>query len=303
MAHLHKRGCRVLLYEADKVAKGDIPLELVMEPCRATLLRYDRTHIAADTIQAAWLRRPSTFGPYDPSHDAALRMSIDRERRASQRFFWELLPQECWLNAPAAIHTAQQKISQLALARRLGFTVPYTVVSNDWATIRAMPADMLVYKAHRSSLSTAQTFKYVFTTMLTKKMVTGLAQSSPFPGIWQVYIPKSQEWRVTIVDKEAFAVAITTSRQAKDDWRRWQGDPAHVKFRAEVFPAALIRKCQRMLRTYKLRYGAFDLIQSSDGTITFLEMNPAGQYGWLERTLSLPISAAVSDTLFKIATR
>jgi glutathione synthase/RimK-type ligase-like ATP-grasp enzyme len=46
-----------------------------------------------------------------------------------------------------------------------------------------------------------------------------------------------------------------------------------------------------------LTFGAIDLIQKPDGEFVFLEVNPNGQWLWLERMLNLGISQAVAEWL------
>jgi D-alanine-D-alanine ligase-like ATP-grasp enzyme len=46
-----------------------------------------------------------------------------------------------------------------------------------------------------------------------------------------------------------------------------------------------------------LNYGALDLILTPAGRHVFLEVNPVGEFFWLERCPGLPISAAIADLL------
>jgi glutathione synthase/RimK-type ligase-like ATP-grasp enzyme len=46
-----------------------------------------------------------------------------------------------------------------------------------------------------------------------------------------------------------------------------------------------------------LSYGAIDMILTPDGRYVFLEINPNGQYYWIEQMTGLPISDAVCDLL------
>ena len=48
-----------------------------------------------------------------------------------------------------------------------------------------------------------------------------------------------------------------------------------------------------------LRYGAIDLILTPDDRFVFLEINPNGQYLWIELATDLPISAAIADHLLE----
>ena len=46
-----------------------------------------------------------------------------------------------------------------------------------------------------------------------------------------------------------------------------------------------------------LNYGAIDIILTPDGQHVFLELNPCGEFFWLEVAPGLPISEAIADVL------
>ena len=46
-----------------------------------------------------------------------------------------------------------------------------------------------------------------------------------------------------------------------------------------------------------LRYGAIDMVFTPDGRYVFLEINPNGQYLWIEYQTGMPISDAICDLL------
>ena len=50
-----------------------------------------------------------------------------------------------------------------------------------------------------------------------------------------------------------------------------------------------------------LVYGAIDMIKTPDGEHVFLEVNPGGEWGMLERDLSYPIAEALAEALLKPA--
>lgn len=122
----------------------------------------------------------------------------------------------------------------------------------------------------------------------------------PFPGFWQSYLHKQREWRITIVGRETFDAEIYTDKPAKDDWRVHQNSAA-VEFKRGTFPADQKEKCFEYLDAMGLRVGMFDFVESPDGTITFLECNPNGQYGWLEDSLGFPIADTIANELSIIA--
>jgi glutathione synthase/RimK-type ligase-like ATP-grasp enzyme len=54
---------------------------------------------------------------------------------------------------------------------------------------------------------------------------------------------------------------------------------------------------------FELNYGAIDIIVTPDNRHIFLEVNPAGEFFWLERCPGLPISKALADVLLGRAPR
>ena len=53
----------------------------------------------------------------------------------------------------------------------------------------------------------------------------------------------------------------------------------------------------RLVAELGLAYGAIDLVLTPDGRYVFVEINPNGQYLWIEHGTATPISDAVCDLL------
>ncbi len=51
------------------------------------------------------------------------------------------------------------------------------------------------------------------------------------------------------------------------------------------------------MRRSGLVFGAFDLVLDHSGEIWFLEVNPQGQWLWVEDLTGMPITSAVADWL------
>jgi glutathione synthase/RimK-type ligase-like ATP-grasp enzyme len=62
-------------------------------------------------------------------------------------------------------------------------------------------------------------------------------------------------------------------------------------------PVETADRCRRLVGALGLTYGAIDLIVTTEGDYVLLEVNPAGQYLWLEEAAQLPITEAVCDFL------
>jgi glutathione synthase/RimK-type ligase-like ATP-grasp enzyme len=100
--------------------------------------------------------------------------------------------------------------------------------------------------------------------------------------------------RVTLVGARALAADILTRGDAID-WRAVP--PDQVSYRPVAVPAPIISACVRLCRNVGLLYGAFDFVRQPDGRWVFLEVNPSGQWGWIEQATGLPITKAIVDEL------
>jgi hypothetical protein len=295
--HLKRSGYKVIMYDANTVATGKKTLDIRITQKNGLQISYNGQPFGPDTFVAAWYRRPSKFGGAD---GAVKRIYIDRERAALQGILWDIIPDTLWLNSPEANSKAEAKLQQLVLAQSIGFIIPDTLVTNNWQTIHDdLPSDIIL-KMWLGMFYQGNEPRCLHTTHLQNSPDTLPIHTLPFPGIWQPFLGKRREWRITVVGKDFFDVAIYTSSDAKDDWRRHQGGKG-VEFRAESFPHELKDKCLALLKALGCRYGCFDFVEDNEGRITFLEMNPNGQYYWLEEDLGLPISASIARELDLIA--
>jgi glutathione synthase/RimK-type ligase-like ATP-grasp enzyme len=259
---------------------------------------YNGRTIHLDAITAAWYRRPSSFFCVRP--DKGSQLTLDTERKALQYSLWDAVAERCWLNAPTKLLHAEHKLTQLDLARKVGFTIPDTVVTNGWQPIHDTLPEQILFKTTYSHTYSRGKLQLVWATPFSNERRALPVKGNPFPGLWQPYLRKAREWRITVVGRKTFDAAIYTDNDAKDDWVRHQRGP-NVRFRHGTFPAAEKEKCFKFLNAFGLAYGAFDFVETDDGQIIFLECNPNGQYGWLEDELGLPISESIADELVAIA--
>lgn len=51
------------------------------------------------------------------------------------------------------------------------------------------------------------------------------------------------------------------------------------------------------MRSFDLLYAALDFVVTPDEEWVFLELNPGGQYGWLEAATGVPLTGYLADLL------
>ena len=114
------------------------------------------------------------------------------------------------------------------------------------------------------------------------------------PIYLQNYQNKKYEVRLTYISGSFFTVRIDS--EDKLDWRR---DYSKLKYSVIKCPEKIENQCKMLLKNFGLNYGAFDFIVNEDNEWIFLEVNPNGQWQWLEQELQLPISEKIVEYLIE----
>jgi glutathione synthase/RimK-type ligase-like ATP-grasp enzyme len=83
--------------------------------------------------------------------------------------------------------------------------------------------------------------------------------------------------------------------EAEVDWRAIE--TKRMRLESCEPPSEIMEYCLRLLVSLQLSYGAIDFIVDPEGRHFFLEINPSGQWGWIEKALGTPITDAILDWL------
>ena len=199
-----------------------------------------------------------------------------------------------WVNDPAKNSIAESKIWQLHVARKLGMRTPKTLVTNSVTKAKKFYeacSRKVIAKALYSPLIRTVTEEYfIFTNKMESMEETNLSGLNQAPVIFQEQIGDKKDIRVTIVGEKVFAAKITYEGEDVD-WRRAKDsiscDPMEI-------PEHLQRQCVALVTSFGLYFGAIDLV-FRNGVYYFLELNPNGEWGWMDDIL--PISSSLVDLL------
>jgi MvdD family ATP-grasp ribosomal peptide maturase len=253
-------------------------------------------------VTAIWHRRLS-FGVQLPAElDSQLRHASIGEARAAAHGMLASL--KCFrMDHLRHIRHAENKQLQLQVARELGLDTPRTLTTNDPAAVRAfaqtceggmvtkMLSSFAIYEEGKELV--------VFTNPVKPEDLVDLSGLSLCPATFQELLSKSLEIRVTVVGQQhvmSAAVDSQVSERATHDWRR-DGVRMIQDWRPYQLPSEVEEKILRLMDYFSLNYGAIDIILTPDNRHVFLELNPSGEFFWLEQTPGLPISDAIADLL------
>ena len=256
--------------------------------------------ISANEIHSVWARKvwpPRVANDLDERY----RSMCVSESAAALEGFLDALHSARWVNDLHRERDAENKQLQLRLAKRAGLRVPRTLVTNDPAAARQFFAEtegQTVAKLLRPlNVSMEADKPFVYTNRVREEDLAGAETLRHSPMVFQELIPKACELRVACVAGETFAGALDASGTSRGhtDWRR--AAPAECRWQMAQLPTGVASNLQVLMSELGLVFGAVDLICTPSGEYVFLEVNPSGEWGMLERDLGLPISEAIAKAL------
>ena len=62
-------------------------------------------------------------------------------------------------------------------------------------------------------------------------------------------------------------------------------------------PNIITKHILTLMKTWKLKFAAIDMIVTPSGEYVFLEVNPNGQWGWIETLTGMPITDSLVELL------
>jgi len=254
--------------------------------------------IKGSDITAVWYRRPAPF-EFPSEFSPAAHVFAERETREAIRGLWELL--DClWVNHPERNRVAEIKLNQLKTAGCLGLEIPRTLVTNNPESVRKFfyaCSGNIIIKCLGGSLATnGLDSTAIYTNIVKDDDLVEIENVRYTPVLLQEYVPKEVELRITAVGSKLFAAEIHSQTQpaTRHDWRR---DTLNLHHREHQLPHEIKKKCLALVEFFGLHFGAIDMILTPDGRYVFLEINPNGQWAWIEELTGLPISEAMIDLL------
>lgn len=245
-----------------------------------------------DSIEAVWWRRPQPFRPPEGMDQASRQLAFSESNTAFQGLYQAL--DAFWINEPARDAAAAHKPYQLALAQQIGLDIPPTLMTNDVEEARAFWRQYEGEVIYKQFLALPTAWRE--TRRLTLEDEAQAATIAYAPVIFQRHVPAVADLRVTAVAGELFAAA-TDVRNAEypQDVRM----NLAAKYEPHDLPPEVAAQLGELMRRLGLVYGAIDLRLAPEGQYVFLEINPAGQFLYVEYATGQPIAAALAKALIE----
>ncbi|MGH4016893.1 MAG: MvdC/MvdD family ATP grasp protein [Pseudonocardiaceae bacterium] len=291
LTHLHGDGVPFLRLDA-----AQFPTEVTItgEIGRHARWRAVLNGVSLDDAESVYYRRPGRF-----EFDSSIPLDMIPWCEGQARFgFWgvlESLP-ATWINAPSSVHQAEYKPRQLAHATAAGLAVPPTLITND-------PHAVMDFAARQPHGIITKTL-YGRMPRTNDGRLSGVVYTSDVPPdryrdpsiaatahLFQATLAEKTDLRVTVVGDNVFATEIKNPGEL--DWRRSHDN---ITYRPYELPDTVAAGVHRLMRSLNLFFGALDFVLTDQGH-QFIEINPNGQWGWIEHQTGQPISRALATAL------
>jgi hypothetical protein len=257
-------------------------------------------------FNCVWFRRPTQIHlKLTPKKSENLQISHEWTE-AFENFFSFISPHK-WINYPAFNSLAQHKLEQLSRAKKFGLTIPDTVLTmapqvlkkfwkrnNGEIIVKPLASGYLEgkNKTHDASI-------YTNKVKLIDLKKANLLENCP--TLFQNLISKDLDVRLTIIDRYVDAVGLKyreADGSQRVDIRR--NNMVDVEYSKIVVPPMIRKKILDLMKSYNLRFSAIDMVIDKFGKWYFLEINPNGQWAWLDLLGITDIASSFLST-FKTA--
>ena len=235
-----------------------------------------------DTV---WYRRvvaPQLPGNMHPGD----RPMAQRECQDFVAGLWRLVaPDAFWVNPLEGRTRADLKLVQLREAQRVGLTIPRTLASNDPARIRAFLEELgapAIYKSfYPQHWRDGERVAILYTSEVSAARLPPDEVLRLTPGLFQPRLAKAHELRVTVMGERIITARLASQTQAATrlDWR---ASSVGLAIEPDELPPEIEKRVHALMRSLGLVFGCLDFVVTPAGEHVFLEVNPMGQFLWIE---------------------
>ncbi len=196
-----------------------------------------------------------------------------------------------WVSDPNCTTVASNKLIQLRRAHKIGWQIPETLVSQDPEKIldfcKAAPRQKVIAKEMGSSRGCTMA-----AVTLTPTDIMG-ADTTICPAIYQHFIPGTRHLRINCFGEQVVAFEIETR---VIDWRR----DHTARMTLYDLDHNTENRVKSLVFDLGLKMGIIDAKLRENGEVCFLEINPQGQYLFLEGATGVDLTGMCAEFLISL---
>ena len=251
----------------------------------------DGKRLDMEEVTAVWWRRPQPFGLPQNLNDPVHRQFAMQESDLAFKGLWQT-SKALWVNGVNEDAAASNKPWQLQVAKEIGLRIPQTLITNspeDAERFITQNGSKFIFKAF---LANALAWRETRLVREEEKKLLHLVRVAPV--IFQRYVEARADLRVTVIGERIYAAAAETD--AGDYEQDVRMNPK-IPWSVHDLPDDIAAKLLELMRRLELQYGAIDLRLTPEGEYVFLEINPAGQFLFIQNATGLEIAKGLASHL------
>ncbi len=300
---IEERGGKTFRFDTDRFPT-EVKLDIHYGDSERIIITDGDQKLDLSEVSSVWYRRMRYGAKIPETMDEQFRKASIEECRRTVRGMIASLP-AFHFDKMSQVDIANHKQLQLKIAREFGLITPRTLTSNNPEAVKQFAQECQERGIVTKMLSSFAIYNdlgeelVVFTSPVTEEDLAELDGLRFCPMTFQENIPKALELRTIIVGNQAFTASIDSQslEGSTYDWRK-EGKALVQDWKPYNLPEDVEEKLFKLMNYLGLNYGAIDIIVTPDGEHIFLEVNPVGEFFWLEKySPYYPISQAIGEIL------
>lgn len=294
MKHLPESTC--VVYDPMKLVSGT-EISYTWNGSRFEIT-YDNVRL--DDVDVVWFRKPIILDPDQLPVDAKYQKYVHGAYKRTANAIYALLRDKYWVSDPWAIIRANNKLLQQEVAFEKGLLIPDTIVTNspkDAQTFLEKHKTVIMKPLGAETVNDDGVEKTFYATKISLEDKVDFSGLGLAPTIFQQSLVGMLDLRVTVVGNKIYTCEIHKkgALASGSDWRSGVLTPELEFIEHKNLPEDLGLKCIEVVKALGLKYGAFDFMLDNNGQYWFLEVNPNGQWGFVELEAGIPVSEGFAE--------
>ncbi|MEH1788009.1 MAG: MvdD family ATP-grasp ribosomal peptide maturase [Nostoc sp.] len=300
---IETQGEKAFRFDTDRYPT-EVKLDIYQGDSERVIITDGEQKLDLSEVSSVWYRRMRYGVKIPETMDKQFRdASVEESRRTVRGMIASL--KAFHFDKMSNVDITNNKQLQLQVAREIGLVTPRTLTSNNPEAVKQFAQECQEQGIVTKMLSSFAIYddrgreNVVFTSLIKDEDLEHLDGLRFCPMTFQENVPKALELRTTIVGHRLFTAAVNS--QSLDgstyDWRK-EGKALNKNWKPYNLPEDVEKKLLQLMAYFGLNYGAIDIIVTPDGRHVFLEVNPVGEFFWMEiYSPHYPISGAIAEIL------
>lgn len=281
----------LILATDEVILASDWKLSIGISGTRNIDIRFRHGDRAVDwsSVRVVWWRRPYISHRSSVSGECNEASLLDYRIEQYHELIlglFHLCSPKLWVSDPTNTQRTENKVYQLNQAARAGFQLPPTIVSNSRDDVANF------FKDNGGDIITkplASSGRFLRTSRMPNPLDYSDDEFHQAPSIYQKCIEGTEHLRLICFGNICFATLIESDQL---DWR-----PAPKRATAIQLDEIFEERVVNFTKTLGLEMGAFDFKKDRNGNWIFLEINPQGQFLFVEPLTGQNISTSFARYL------